>query len=96
MVHVDRSTPVHRITDVTVTSQLVGDFAATHLSGDNSKVIATDMDLCMYFLKEAGVAVVPGAAFGLPGHFRISYAASDAELAEGMQRLTKACRDLRA
>jgi urate oxidase len=42
MVHVDRSTPTHRITDVTVTSQLVGDFADTHLTGDNSKVIATD------------------------------------------------------
>ncbi|MDT7703483.1 MAG: urate oxidase, partial [Pseudonocardiales bacterium] len=42
MVHVDRSTPVHAITDVTVTSQLIGDFADTHLTGDNSKVIATD------------------------------------------------------
>ena len=42
LVHVDRSTPAHRITDVTVTSQLVGDFTDTHLTGDNSKVIATD------------------------------------------------------
>lgn len=42
LVHVDRSTPVHRITDVNVTSQLVGDFSATHLTGDNSAVIATD------------------------------------------------------
>ena len=42
LVHVDRSTPVHRITDVTVTGQLVGDFADTHLHGDNSLVIATD------------------------------------------------------
>jgi urate oxidase len=42
MVHVDRSTPVHRITDVTVTSQLIGDFADTHLTGDNGKIIATD------------------------------------------------------
>ncbi|MBM9467864.1 factor-independent urate hydroxylase [Nakamurella leprariae] len=42
MVHVDRSTDVHRITDVNVTSQLIGDFSATHLTGDNSDVIATD------------------------------------------------------
>ena len=42
MVHVDRSTPVHTITDVTVTSQLIGDFAETHLNGSNAKVIATD------------------------------------------------------
>jgi len=56
--------------------------------------IATDLDLCMYFLEDAGVATVPGSAFELPGHFRISYAASDAELAEGMKRLAEACRQL--
>ncbi len=42
MVHVDRAGPRHRIRDVTVTSQLRGDFADTHLRGDNSAVIATD------------------------------------------------------
>ena len=59
------------------------------------KAIATDMELCMYFLEEAGVAVVPGAAFGLPGHFRISYAAADAMVDEGMNRLKDACAKLR-
>jgi len=59
------------------------------------KPIATDMDLCMYFLEEAGVAVVPGAAFGLPGHFRISYAAADAMVEEGMKRLKDGCAKLR-
>lgn len=58
--------------------------------------IDSDTNLCMYFLEHAGVATVPGSAFELPGHFRISYAASDAELAEGMKRLAKACRDLAA
>jgi urate oxidase len=43
LVHIDRSTPVHKIKDVNVTSQLLGDFTAdTHASGDNSAVIATD------------------------------------------------------
>jgi urate oxidase len=42
MVYVDRSTPVHAITDVNVTSQLIGDFAQTHLTGANDEVIATD------------------------------------------------------
>ena len=42
LVHVDRSTPVHRIKDVNVTSQLIGDFRSTHATGDNSAVIATD------------------------------------------------------
>lgn len=56
--------------------------------------IDSDTNLCMYFLEHAGVATVPGSAFELPGHFRISYAASDAELTEGMKRLTAACRAL--
>jgi len=58
------------------------------------KVIATDIDLCMYFLEEAGIAVVRGAAFGLQGHFRISYATSDAQVEEGMKRLAQACGKL--
>ena len=42
LVHVDRSTAVHKIKDVNVTSQLIGEFSATHSTGDNSAVIATD------------------------------------------------------
>ena len=42
MVYVDRSSPVHQVTDVNVTSQLVGDFTDTHLTGANDAVIATD------------------------------------------------------
>ena len=58
------------------------------------KAISTDLELCMYFLEDAGVALVPGSAFELPGHFRISYAASDASLVEGMKRLQDACSRL--
>jgi urate oxidase len=42
MVYVDRSTDVHSIVDVNVTSQLIGDFSGTFATGDNSRVIATD------------------------------------------------------
>lgn len=42
LVRVDRDTARHRITDLSVTSQLRGDFHATHESGDNTGVIATD------------------------------------------------------
>lgn len=59
------------------------------------KAVATDLDLCMYFLEEAGVSTVPGSAFELPGHFRISYGASDANVEEGTRRLVEACRQLR-
>jgi len=58
-------------------------------------LVETDTDFTMYILRNAGVAVVPGAAFELPGHFRISYAASDAELVEAMSRISKACSELR-
>lgn len=42
LVRVDRDTARHRITDLNITSQLRGDFRATHESGDNAGVIATD------------------------------------------------------
>ncbi|MFT4068219.1 pyridoxal phosphate-dependent aminotransferase [Paraburkholderia sp.] len=61
----------------------------------SGSLIATDTDLAMYILRTAGVAVVPGTAFELPGHFRVSYAASDADLQEAMNRIATACSELR-
>ncbi|MEM2843218.1 MAG: pyridoxal phosphate-dependent aminotransferase [Candidatus Bathyarchaeia archaeon] len=46
-------------------------------------------------LEEAGVAVVPGAAFGNDFHIRLSYAASIEEINEGMNRLEKFCRKIK-
>jgi len=43
--------------------------------------------MCKRLLDEAGVAVVPGRAFGLAGHFRLSFAYSDDDLSEGIQRI---------
>ena len=47
----------------------------------------TSLDLAAAILNEANVAVVPGEAFGAPGHFRLSYALGDEDLAEGVGRL---------
>lgn len=58
-------------------------------------LIATDNDLALYLLREGGVAVVPGSAFELPGHFRVSYAASDDDLDTAMARIGAACARLR-
>ena len=44
---------------------------------------------------ETGVALVHGAAFGLPGHFRLSYAASNAELEEAVKRIQGFCAGIR-
>lgn len=38
-------------------------------------------------LEEEAVAVVPGESFGAPGHLRLSYALSDAELERGVTRM---------
>lgn len=54
------------------------------------KTLTTDADLCEYILDTAGVALVPGRAFGLPGHFRLSYAYSMEDLKTGLARITDA------
>jgi aspartate aminotransferase len=38
-------------------------------------------------INEAGVAVVPGSAFGAPGHFRASFATSMATLEKCIERM---------
>ena len=58
------------------------------------RTLATDEDVVMALLEENGVALVHGSAFGLPGHFRISYAASDEELAKAMDRIEAFCAGL--
>jgi len=44
-------------------------------------------ELSTLVLDHAEVAVVPGEAFGTPGYLRLSYALSDRDLAEGVNRL---------
>ena len=71
LVHVDRSTPQHVITDFTVTSQLRGDFAAAHLAGDNSAVLATDTqkNTVYAFAREYGLGTPEDFAIRLGEHF---------------------------
>jgi len=52
--------------------------------------LADDTDLCQMLLNEAGVAVVPGSAFGTPGHFRLSFACGLETLQDAMTRLQSA------
>lgn len=46
-----------------------------------------DVDLCERLLATAGVAVVPGSAFGTPGHLRISFAAAIESLRTACDRI---------
>ena len=57
-----------------------------------AKRVATDVELCERFLDEAGVALVPGTAFGAPGHVRLSFAASVATLDAAVTRLDEFLR----
>jgi aspartate/methionine/tyrosine aminotransferase len=47
----------------------------------------SSVELAAAVLEHAEVAVVPGEAFGTPGHFRLSYALSDDDLRIGLTRL---------
>jgi aspartate aminotransferase len=58
------------------------------------KIIANCDDFCTFLLEVASVAVVPGAAFGLEGFFRMSFATSFAKIQEGCQRITQSCNTL--
>lgn len=70
LVHVDRSTPRHEITDLNVTTQLRGDFAAAHLEGDNSLVVPTDTQKnTVYAFARDGVGEPEDFALRLGRHF---------------------------
>ncbi len=58
------------------------------------KALETDIDVASYLLEEARCAVVPGTAFGAPGFLRISYAASNDTIREGLRRIAEAVAKL--
>lgn len=51
---------------------------------------ANDIALSEYLLLEAGVAVVPGSAFGSEGYIRLSFATSMENLSKALARMQKA------
>lgn len=56
--------------------------------------IDSDSTFCRYLLEQYDVAVVPGSCFGLAPYFRVSYAASEANLNEAMRRIAAASEAL--
>jgi aspartate aminotransferase len=57
--------------------------------------ISDDESFVIALLEEEGVAVVHGAAFLYPGHFRISYATDTESLREACTRIQRFCQGLR-
>jgi urate oxidase len=77
--HVVRVTkgPADEIKDLTVSIALAGDFASTHLTGDNSNVVPTDTqkNAVFAFAKEAPIGEIEEFALRLAHHFVHAYAA---------------------
>ncbi len=51
--------------------------------------IHNDLDLAQFFIEKAEVALVPGSAFGCPGHIRLSIATSMANLQNAIARIKR-------
>lgn len=49
--------------------------------------LKNDLELTSHLIDKAGVALVPGSAFGLEGHVRLSFATSDDILKEALKRI---------
>ncbi|MFE0026471.1 factor-independent urate hydroxylase [Amycolatopsis sp. NPDC059021] len=71
LVTVRRDGPVHHLKDLTVSTALRGDLAATHLTGDNSAVLATDTqkNTVYAFAKQQPVGEIEDFALRLARHF---------------------------
>lgn len=57
---------------------------------DNDERFSNDIELAEFLLMEAGVALVPGSAFGAPGNMRLSFATSMEILEDAIGRIKKA------
>ncbi|WP_409490257.1 factor-independent urate hydroxylase [Amycolatopsis sp. cmx-11-12] len=75
LVTVQREGAVHHLKDLTVSTSLRGDLAATHLTGDNADVVATDTqkNTVYAFAKEAPVGEIEDFALRLGRHFVESF-----------------------
>ena len=54
---------------------------------DKLEGITDDLGFSEFLIEKAGVALVPGSAFGCPGHIRISIATSMANLQNALERI---------
>ena len=54
--------------------------------------INNDVEFGEFLINEAGVALVPGSAFGAPGYMRLSFATSMENLKDGLSRIQKALK----
>ncbi|CDI49393.1 pyridoxal phosphate-dependent aminotransferase [Clostridium tetani] len=62
----------------------------------NGEEIKNSVDFCEKLLELYKVAVVPGVAFGLENHIRLSYAISMENIEKGLERISNCVRELQS
>jgi aspartate aminotransferase len=60
-----------------------------------SGAIQNDLEIAKFLIEEAGVAAVPGSAFGAPGYLRFSYATSEEIIDQGIAAVRAAVEKAR-
>ncbi len=75
------------IPGVTCTAPQGAFYVFPNISANYNAEMPNDMAVSKLLLDHAHVAVVPGEAFGAPGHIRISYATSMDRIDEGLLRM---------
>ncbi|MNI41764.1 putative N-acetyl-LL-diaminopimelate aminotransferase [compost metagenome] len=58
--------------------------------------LKTDLDVSLFFLREAGVAVIDGGSYGLSPYVRFSFGTATEVIEQGMDRLEAAVKVLMA
>ncbi|HEU5067062.1 MAG TPA: aminotransferase class I/II-fold pyridoxal phosphate-dependent enzyme, partial [Sphingomicrobium sp.] len=59
------------------------------------ETLDSDRDVALYLLREAGVAVMDGASYGMSPYLRLSFATSEDLIAEGCDLIAQACAALK-
>ncbi len=90
-----RAMPGVKIGDIPATFYALPDVSGLLGKRAGNHVIDTPEALCDWLVEHHGVAMVPGTAFGAPTSIRLSFAASEDDIAKAMERLAKALAELR-
>lgn len=59
------------------------------------KILSDDLDIAQFLLEQAGVAVVPGSAFGQPGHIRLAFSIATSDVTHACKAIVAAMGTLK-
>ncbi|MDR2056704.1 MAG: pyridoxal phosphate-dependent aminotransferase [Dysgonamonadaceae bacterium] len=94
MVELAKKIPGFKVNQPQGAFYLFPDCSAYFGKSFQGKKIEDSTSLSMFLLEEGHVAAVAGSAFGAPNYIRFSYATSDEQLIEAMQRVKEALKKL--